>query len=311
MLMVVGTYHVIKAYRSKGLGGNKYLYYMTLIYFFINAMLCILNGLQHVFYCGNVEITKACSWIGAINYAIQYLLIWHILFYRLHYVFKRTPSELKRSTFYIANIYYIVVVLTGIICMTLWIPVTRTYFKQNQLYRLALRLCLLGQFLGILWIIWVIGLFIYKLMHISRNTANDDDGKMKSIATKQFLLTLASILTFILVALASNFLGTSIFVYFLSSISYALDLLTNYLSILLGYKRFDSYYKILCGKCHAKIVGRNHEIQLTKSMKSESISDPPATSNASSATTDPTGTDLEVTTTTTNSNNTHDTKSTL
>eukprot|EP01083_Nonionella_stella_P078423 214629_1 len=91
---------------------------------------------------------------------------------------------------------------------------------------------------------------------------------MVNLMTKVFILTIASnfslsfILAFMMlhismatlsVAMATLFMAT-LSIGFMATLSVAMDLFINLLSVVLGFKKYESYYMKICQKCHVKCI---------------------------------------------------------
>eukprot|EP01083_Nonionella_stella_P175476 611179_1 len=115
--------------------------------------------------------------------------------------------------------------------------------------------------LQVSYIAGIIGVFVYKLISVFvHNSDNSDDKPNKldedlvSTVTKTFILTLASILSAIIAAVFIIILNyyPSPFVVFLYGFIFALDLITNVVSIICGFPVFHQQYSMICGLCHAR-----------------------------------------------------------
>lgn len=94
------------------------------------------------------------------------------------------------------------------------------------------------------------GLFIYKLCKLPNNNQKNKD--LTSTAIKAFLLTLMSIISAVLFALVLILRNESVSYLIVFGFCYLMDICTNFVSVMFGYKSFDSHYMRICAKCHEK-----------------------------------------------------------
>eukprot|EP01083_Nonionella_stella_P181529 650597_1 len=116
---------------------------------------------------------------------------------------------------------------------------------------------------GITTMVLLTSLFIYKLTKVQRSITDATSGECKNLmstVTKTFILTAASVISYILMDAAyigqiNDIWGRgSVVALLLDHILFALDLVTNFLSIFLGFSYNLHYYMALCGKCHPKCM---------------------------------------------------------
>eukprot|EP01083_Nonionella_stella_P181528 650596_1 len=120
-----------------------------------------------------------------------------------------------------------------------------------------------SSFAGITTMVVLTTLFIYKLTKVQRSITDATSGECKNLmstVTKTFILTAASVISYILMDAAyigqiNDIWGRgSVVALLLDHILFALDLVTNFLSIFLGFSYNLHYYMALCGKCHPKCM---------------------------------------------------------
>eukprot|EP01083_Nonionella_stella_P174221 603326_1 len=287
------VYHYIKTYRSQSsetkqrILSNKCLHCSALTHFTMAMITFIAFGVGGVFQCIYPIVYIITTPIGLSCASIQYALLIYIFFYRLRVVFDDTPFEVSRLTMRLFHFLY---------CLWLFL-FSIVYFVSG-----TGKIIILGAiFLVQLTIItWLIGIFIYKVIQVAKTdsrTNAGDDQTFSHLITKVFILTLASILTtlfmaIMLAAILSN--SSGIEVEFWTALAVAIDLTTNYLAIVFGLQRFERQYMAVCGICHRnclgccdKIMKNKNVMELSNSVQNhemQSKSDPDLPSEAAGAT---------------------------
>ena len=256
----------IKALRAGELGKNKVLLTTSTSYFIlilitflcasvVNYGACIGSHLSNTIY-------NTFYIIGAVSYGVSYLLVIFLLFNRLCVIFEGTcfaVCKYTKVTFY--SVY---------VCLIVFGAITQIKGGQEGVGHEGNdgaafgALCII---FGICLIGTLIGLYIHKLMKLHRQIGckhNDMERNKELIATaiKAFLLTLTSNLTAMIFScilvlraiVGREAIADSAPQYAVFAIFYLLDIFTNFISIMFGYKSFEGYYRKICGKCDEKCI---------------------------------------------------------
>eukprot|EP01084_Bolivina_argentea_P284279 487163_1 len=246
------SYYYVNARRHNSLGStNKRVYYMAVSYFITIMFAYIMYTITSIFECINTDISAISGVIGDISYGLQFLLLLLLLFFRLFYVFDNTSNALSRITISCFCILYIGLLLAIII------TVLALAAFRNIIYTIygTILFALVG-ILGLTLTIWLIGLFIYKLIMVFKNTASTaQHQKMVSTVTKQFILALMAVISFVLFIISAgiqSYINDQIHMVFIIGLLVAFDLCANFFAIVLGFGYFKRYYYALCGKCDTK-----------------------------------------------------------
>ena len=221
--------------------------------------------------------------VGVVSlFGIQYLLLILLLFYRLYIIFHLTTYKLSRCTILSFILCYILLIILAISTVIIRI----TYLYQTYwllIVGLPLVLITLALF------IQIVVLFSYKLMIAAQesNTKKSNDALIETI-TRNFILTICSIISMVIYAIMTTLRSNndSIALGLASGIFFGLDLITNFLSVMLGFAMFDASYFCLCGPCDKKCVACcSKQIRPTiRAMHSKSsITQIPSTSSAAQA----------------------------
>eukprot|EP01083_Nonionella_stella_P013030 36779_1 len=237
---------------------NTRIFNMTLCYSLLVTIICLM-GLSGISFCVNRDVYIIFRSIGRILSLAQYVFLFYLLFYRIYYVFHGTLFQLSRRTILVFNVLYILYIVIGLLRVILGI---KSDFNNRLTKQIVLTiLTIIFLILQVSYIAGIIGVFVYKLISVFvHNSDNSDDKPNKldedlvSTVTKTFILTLASILSAIIAAVFIIILNyyPSPFVVFLYGFIFALDLITNVVSIICGFPVFHQQYSMICGLCHAR-----------------------------------------------------------
>eukprot|EP01084_Bolivina_argentea_P095113 171000_1 len=276
-------YHFVrKAKQEKQLVSNKCLYCMILTYGVINAILFMASAVSSESYCFvDADVYAKLHLVARAFYMLQWLLLIWLWFYRLYFIFKGTSFALSRRSIIIISctyILWIIVAINSSICY---------YFNVNPkilVFMMGIAMMLvLSLVVGLVWI------FAHKLYTVYRNKTAGNTKSMISIITKMFLLTLSSIIFFIVYVIVAMFYVQfdSIHLIFIHGIVMAVHVIINVFSIMLGLKCFGPYYVKICGRfdrqctvCFTKMVALNAGIQLAQNQMHSTLSNSASPSSA-------------------------------
>mmetsp|Transcript_21938 Transcript_21938/g.35266 ORF Transcript_21938/g.35266 Transcript_21938/m.35266 type:complete len:308 (+) Transcript_21938:177-1100(+) len=223
--------------------------------FLLIAVCHALTGMVYLVSCADfvtVPPRFALTGLYTINvvYVFQSLCLFCIFFMRMRSVFKASPLAVsKRSTrmFISLSFCYISSVL---IQMVVFVEHNEKYFIWAAFSAISI-LCFSAAS------IWLNALFASKLLILHRQTRRDSrDEGLVYVAVKTSLLCLISACSFVLfhVFFAFSLHGStsSPHLMLVTFMFMNLDLNTNFCSVLLTFKYFDSWYQRLCGCCHVQ-----------------------------------------------------------
>eukprot|EP01083_Nonionella_stella_P245359 852915_1 len=236
-----------KTSRHKGFDYMSYVFFGFILIIFISYVFA------STFVCINPEMYQIPWMFGRIGLVIQYVLLIYMLFYRLCIIFNGTPMAVSRCTVWTFNALYLTFIICSLILLLGESPGSTSteqgantnlpvlLFKLTYVIQVLLTVLLIG---------WLVGLFIRKMVQI-QNTQTDP--QIMKIVTKTFILTIASIATFLLMLCAITLdrnSDDSVHLRFIVMIVLDADTMTNFLGIILGFSAFDDKYMALCGSCH-------------------------------------------------------------
>ena len=199
-------------------------------------------------------------------YMLQYFLLLVLLFHRLCSVFA-TSSVYQISTRVIRIFYFILMCLTasGIACILLLVGET--------INSLAIVFGVISMFGVCILISIIIGCFIQRLARVWWNADdNARDHAWERVIIKNFLLTLLSIMSLIIVIITTLQAVVTPERYYqtLRQLGYAttlgLDLVTNLMSIFYGINVFNNHYLFLFGYCHRTLIKKLDKKKVHKTM---------------------------------------------
>eukprot|EP01083_Nonionella_stella_P278500 947125_1 len=275
IVMIWCTYLTIK---NRIANSNKCFFYLTVTYFFFNIVVNIMWMNRTIFYCIDVEMTQKFAGFGGPPFMLQFVLLVYILFYRVVLVFSGTAFQLKRSTSCCLHVYVVIFIViwgahgwtqSSALQFTIWGVLTET----------------LSFLTGVTTLILLAGLFMHKLIKIEiASNESNEESKLMSTVTKTFILTSICVTSYSINALVytTNLMVTDANLFFIGHIFGALDKLTSFMTVFLGYNQFFSYYIKIC-KCHPKCVAffrkranAKHDVQLTREIESQMDSQSPS-----------------------------------
>eukprot|EP01084_Bolivina_argentea_P068897 125414_1 len=245
--MIPPVFVYCTAYMKEKLKSPKRLFYAGLALFITIFVTFIGYIMVFINYCHNKKLyallVSACNLL----YAMQTTMLLQILFYRLFHVFKDTMLAFSKYTIVPWISYTVLFWMVYFIGFIL-------YFISGKVQTGSFIISTAGG-LVILATIWLVSMFIYKLIQAHKLCQSTADGrKLVNVVTKTSLLCFIStfniMLTCIVLPLVSS--SGSIHLDFLFRIILITDMFTNFLCILLSYSYFGSSYQIFCGCCHTK-----------------------------------------------------------
>merc|ERR1712228_24513 len=176
-----------------------------------------------------------------------------ILFYRLIVIFRNTAFKLSRRIIFTFYIVYSLWILLIILALILGAANFGSYIGSV--------LAASALFIAMILNLFLIALYCNKLLIVFKQTTLNPNQKNKSMIssiTKAFLLTIASILSllFAITALVTlqPYNGKIFMVDMCVVIIFAIDIFTNFSSILFGFAPFSDYYIKVYGKCDTKMT---------------------------------------------------------
>ena len=251
------------------------------IYLYINAYIKgNLKSPEHIFYAGVllfglifisfifVSIPQgdndkgfyaAKPYIADQLYVAQNSVFVGIFFLRLYTMFQGTSFVLNEGTIVFFIACYIIVLIFGSLAAIGW-------SKKEGAFALFASL---GIIFYLLLLIFIIGLFIYKLIKVHKNAAkenivvcdnhdNEKNDNLVYVINKTSLLCFISSSTIIwrLISFAVNPIfasspNASCVYHFIFNVILIAELYTNFMCIFLSFKYFNGYYQTLCGCCHS------------------------------------------------------------
>eukprot|EP01084_Bolivina_argentea_P009444 17624_1 len=246
------------------------------LFAFVTLSLCF-TTCAFLTICINLTIKSVFAQLGVITYILQYLLLFGLLFYRLDLVFSGTVFEMSRTLRTMFYTSYFFILVLGV--STAMISDTN---DQSSFYSTVGTIVVIGFFISMcVFTVTLIGPFIYKLWITIKSSADNAD--LIPVVIKTFLLTVPCIVSLVVVAIAIAIKassGLSSGLLLMEGLFITCDLITNFLSIFLGFKEFDGYYMVICGPCHRMCIKCGHRVttksdvgQLAKTVRVMSGSD--------------------------------------
>eukprot|EP01083_Nonionella_stella_P081916 225932_1 len=233
--------------KKKKMTTTSPLYKGGLIYFVINLIWFIVSATANACFCSHSEFYVSLQFFNGMMYGIQYGALLLLLFMRCYYVFHGTAYQLSRCVVITYVALYIILVCSVMVSNFLYV----THKGDSIVHTITSPI----NYLAVISLnVILVYLFISKLLTIQKqaNKANDDDeqhSRFMSTVMKATILTFMSILTTINCALIIAFVDEEGEYVFFIGLFLNFDVLTNYLSFLLGYSQFEANYLCLCGRC--------------------------------------------------------------
>lgn len=255
----------------------KPLFIIGLIFFIISSFTLFNALLYDVFYLTCRELDDYEGPIYHTCYFMQIYTLWLTLFCRLYYVFKESSYRLKKLSIYLYYAAFISVAL----CM---IPMYIIFDLEAESF-----ITLPYVTLSIAFNISLLVAFIYKLyqlLHDMQSASSSPKGGIRGsykkhtdplliIMTKNTLLAVISILCTFLVIIVLIYLYArhkghyerhSDMEEFVLEFVILVDIVSNFICILLSYQFFDNEYNRFCKCCNHRLHKYLH-IEMDKKMK--------------------------------------------
>ena len=248
--MIYPIYRFTNSYITGNLKTTKLLFYLGITMYSLIFILFIMNALWDMYTCHDYATSLIFDGIGVFIYNVQGLLLIIILFTRLHTIFVHTIYKLSQCTITIWIVYMTVGLLLSIIGRSI------EYSNNDLVTTIGSIIFLSSGGMFIIAIIWINGLFIYKLYLALKVVAESMDqakhNKLINLITQHVLLTFISTFTVIgqLVFVILGVGDISPHANFIKQFVIIFDLYSNFLSILLTYNYFHPWYIKMCGCCH-------------------------------------------------------------
>ena len=231
---------------------NKCLYWSGLI-FFIAIFASIILMIVFSFYrCRDAYIYGIVYNLLTQSYVIQTLLLLGILFARLYFVFKRSSFALSTTAIKSYWIFFSLVVVdyisAGIVFAN---PVVGTTFGLTIIASAFAML--------IIMVVWLVILFLYKLIQVYKIQKGNDKSGLVGVITKTSILTIISIFATLLNALTA-IAGAGDY----HNLIAVFDFMTNFWCIILSFNGYHDWYRKMCGYCDSKCAACLYKIVLIK-----------------------------------------------
>eukprot|EP01083_Nonionella_stella_P168695 570296_1 len=226
---------------------NTHFHCMVLTLFLLILMAYIVWAVAAVFTCVDVYIWWILKSSGSILYILQYAVIILLLFSRLCNVFARTTFAVSLST---KRAFYCAYCMFNVMALLTFLSVFDLYLDTWGPIISTTAFAIL-----ILLIASVVGIFVHKLVVLSSHHMNEHNQELIAVATRTFILTSTCIISSILAAICigiGKIMGSTIHYEFVLALFGALDLATNFLSVLFGFQTFEDSYMKICGFCQRK-----------------------------------------------------------
>eukprot|EP01083_Nonionella_stella_P091108 254626_1 len=249
--VIWSLYQYIKQRGRKAGGVKQCLYINGLLYLTLIALSFIIFTISTATLCFDLPaISMVFDYLETGAYALQFGFLYYLLLYRLYAVFHDTGFSLSRVMLTIMCVLYASMWICGGIAVILYLT---DYGSTMTAIMLAIAfICLVSS------MVLLISVYIYKLMKVAKDVQGHGNASaLLPAITKAFILTLASIVS---TAVAGIYMVVQPFItdkpsyhsQFIQAILVVNDVYTNFLSIVLGYKWFKTYYVKLCGCCDLK-----------------------------------------------------------
>ena len=250
IIMVILIVIYIKQFVQEPTKLTKTFFYIGLIFFFtiFAAYICLIMvglltctkyyNLYIIFQNGTTQL-----------YVAQTIMLLGILYHRLYFVFHKTCHKLSLLTTRIFVICYLFTSISFIFA---------GYMYANYMNTIGPSIIALVSLLVIFMIIFLISLFIYKLLKVYKS--NEQNAVIKqnllNVITKHSLLTFISTFNVILSAISSGLrpVFNSVYWDFFFTVIINIDMFSNFFCIYLSYQYFDPWYKKICSCCHSKCM---------------------------------------------------------
>lgn len=251
--LIYPTYIYVRSYIRGDLKISKWLFHFGFA-FFISIILCYVNhAVVSMFLCHNGSIFDAMEIPLFFLYIFQGVTLLAILFQRLVLIFRHkrvSKLAISRCTIRIFYSLFTSVVSSSMIGTILYAS------SSGAIYTIAIYLLMLAAIQYLFMMIWLNALFIHKICRIY--IKNGQDSELLDMTIKTAILCAISTLL-AGVYLIGRFLYLtdvgafgSLQSYFVNRFVLMADLHTNYLSVMLSYNYFNTWYLNVCGCCHSQ-----------------------------------------------------------
>eukprot|EP00484_Ammonia_sp_Unknown_P024524 CAMPEP_0197026674 /NCGR_PEP_ID=MMETSP1384-20130603/6711_1 /TAXON_ID=29189 /ORGANISM="Ammonia sp." /LENGTH=437 /DNA_ID=CAMNT_0042455379 /DNA_START=30 /DNA_END=1343 /DNA_ORIENTATION=- len=252
LLVVYGIYKYVELWRATKedyLRPPVYIHRSGL-FFFVISLITLFNALLYdIFYLVCKELDEYEGPIYHTVYFLQIYSLWIILFLRVYYLFTNSMFRLSRTVVYAYCACFIAVALSVIPVFVLFRLEAESYLTLPYV---ALSICFSTALLVT---------FLMKLLHIFLGVGADE--LLINTATKNTLLAFISIcctfvVIFVLIGLYIRHQGDwahhSVLEELMLEFAILVDIVSNFVCVLLTYKFFDKQYYRLCGPLDAKFT---------------------------------------------------------
>jgi len=220
------------------------------LFFFVISLFTLINAMLYdIFYLVCKELDDYQGPIYHIIYFLQIYSLWLILFLRVYYLFTNSMFKLSRAVVYAYYFCFIFVALAVIPVFVLFRLEAESYLTLPYV---ALSICFSTALLVT---------FLMKLLHIFLGVGADE--LLINTATKNTLLAFISIcctfvVIFVLIGLYIRHQGDwahhSVLEELMLEFAILVDIVSNFVCVLLTYKFFDKQYYRICGPLDKKFT---------------------------------------------------------
>ena len=249
-------YHFGKAYIKGQLQSTKLLFTSAIILFITIFASFIIIIIEHLLRSSSRNLALLCVLILRWLYILQTIILLGVSFLRIHIVFQGSTYAISKCTIRLFVVFYFVVWLAAIVLFPIYMIV-----PSSQIYTARIARSVWTSILFIM--IWLVSLYIYKLIHFHKSTHHGlpKDTKMVEIITKTSLLFIISLLTTVISTALFFFIITLynadknnkerhyfMALYLTQSCLFILDQLTIFVCIILSFSHYSNEYIKICGR---------------------------------------------------------------
>ena len=243
-------YCSISAYIKDKLKTPRVLFYFGILFYSMVIIFFVSKAIYYRMYCSHGDEYEIFDIIPYYLYSIQSLMLVIFLFIKLLLIFNDTAFKLSKWTIGLYST-LVIIALSFALC-------GQTLVRFAEGLTIGLVIWLISTIIYVFIIIWLNGLFLYKL-YIVHKSCQDDFNKNEDLmelitktATLCFISTSWIIVFFVTHFLLRIFESPYDHFYFANRIAVIGDVYMNFVSILLSYNYFDPLYFKICGCCHRK-----------------------------------------------------------
>jgi len=241
-------YPYIVAYRAKALRTTKLQFYLGFIFIVLITLHNLAEVIQASTGCNAPTVSAAFDVSRNALYVVQASMLAVLLFLRLVFIFKDTQFELSQRTIYtfVGLLVFAILMFIGLVAL-LFTP---------SAWGILPFLVVLGFLDYVCGLICINYLFIRRLLKVYsgvKDSVTKESG-LKYVATKNAVLCVVSSSTILLsmIGIVLYLIDPGHAMAIAYNVLLQFDVVTNLLSVVLTYSRFDAWYQRLCGCCHRR-----------------------------------------------------------